>query len=50
MSQIVSRKKDQAPIVHRSEREICFRVDDVEPCQERLLLTNVRQQFEKFCW
>jgi hypothetical protein len=47
MSQIVSRMKDQAPIVHRTEAEICFRVDDVEPCQELLPLTNARKQLEK---
>ncbi len=47
MSQIVSRNKDQAPIVHRSDTEICFSVDDVEPCEERLPLTNAHKQFEK---
>ncbi len=38
---------DQAPIVHRSETEICFRVDDVVPSPIRLPLTHARQQFEK---
>lgn len=47
MSRIVSHTKDRAPIVHRSETEICFRVDEVAPCQERLPLTNARQQLEK---
>lgn len=37
---------DLAPIVHRSETEICFRVDPVTPCQERLPLTNARKLFE----
>ena len=39
--------RDQAPIVHRSETEICFRVDTVTPCQERLPLTNSRKRFEE---
>lgn len=37
---------DLAPIVHRSETEICFQVDPVTPCQERLPLTNARKLFE----
>lgn len=47
MSHVVSRMKDQAPIVHRTEAEICFRVDDVEPRQELLPLTNAREQLEQ---
>jgi hypothetical protein len=39
--------RDQAPIVHRSETEICFRVDPVTPCQERLPLINARKRFEE---
>ena len=42
-----TRPTDQAPIVHRTETEICFRVDDVEPCPEWLPLTNAREQFER---
>jgi hypothetical protein len=42
-----SHRTDQAPIVHRSETEISFRVDDVEPCRERLPFTNARQQLEQ---
>ena len=39
--------RDQAPIVHRSETDICFRVDPVTPCQERLPLINARTRFEE---
>ena len=39
--------RDQAHIVHRSETEICFRVDPVTPCQERLPLINARTRFEE---
>jgi hypothetical protein len=38
--------RDQSPIVHRSETDICFQVDPVTPCQERLPLTNARTRFE----
>ena len=38
--------RDLAPIVHRSETEICFHVDTVTPCQERLPRTNARKLFE----
>lgn len=37
---------DLAPIVHRSATEICFHVDTVTPCQERLPLSNARKVFE----
>lgn len=47
MTHDTTRPTDQAPIVHRTETEICFRVDDVEPCPERLPLTNAREQFER---
>jgi hypothetical protein len=46
MSHVISRASDPAPIVHRTETEICFRVDDVDPCPERLPFTNARQQLE----
>jgi len=39
--------RDRAPIVHRSETEICFRVDPVTPCQERLPLINARKRCEE---
>jgi len=38
--------RDLAPIAHRSETEICFQVDTVTPCQERLPLTSARNVFE----
>jgi hypothetical protein len=47
MSDVISRMRDRAPIVYRSETEICFCVDDVEPCQERLPFAQAQQQFEK---
>lgn len=40
-------RTDLAPLVHRSDTEICFCVDEVTPCERRLSLTNARQQFEK---
>lgn len=40
MKGIPSSIKDQAPILHRSAAEICFRVDDVEPCLEPCTLTK----------
>ena len=45
MPQAVSNTRDRAPIVHRTEQEICFRVDDVKPCQARLPLADVGRQF-----
>jgi hypothetical protein len=39
---IRSSVKDQAPILHRSPSEICFRVDEVEPCLEPCTLTKTR--------
>ncbi len=39
--------RDQSPIVHRSETDICFQVDPVTPCQERLPLINARTRFEE---
>ncbi len=47
MSHGVSRSIDQAPIVHQSEREICFRVDDVKPRTKRLPFANAGKQFAK---
>jgi len=47
MSHGLSRLTDQAPIVHRSATEICFRVDDVKPCPERLPFTDAGKQFKK---
>ena len=47
MSGSSSPARDQAPIVHRSETDICFRVDPVTPCQERLPLINARKRFEE---
>ncbi|NGZ11945.1 MAG: DUF4419 domain-containing protein [Nitrospira sp. LK70] len=38
---------DPALIVHRSEKDICFRVDDVVPSPIGLPLTHARQQLEK---
>lgn len=37
---------DKAPILHRIEDEICFHVDDVEPCTKRLPLMDVRSKVE----
>ena len=42
-----STARDQAPIVHRSETEICFRVDMVTPCQERIPIIDARKRFEE---
>lgn len=42
MKRIPSSVKDHAPILHRSPTEICFRVDEVEPCLELCILTKTR--------
>lgn len=47
MSSVTSRTKDPASIVHHTKAEICFRVDEVEPCLERLPPVNARFQFKK---
>lgn len=47
MTNKTTRQADHAPIVHRSETDTCFCVDEVTPCEQRLSLTNARQQFEK---
>ena len=36
-----------ALILHRSDNEICFQVDDVKPCQERLTSTKARSKLEE---
>ncbi len=47
MNGIPSSVQDHAPILHRSATEICFRVDEVEPCLEPCIpiktRTRVRQ-------
>ncbi len=47
MKGIPSSVRDHAPILHRSASEICFRVDEVEPCLEPCIpiktRTRVRQ-------
>lgn len=47
MSSAIPRMRDPAPILHHTKTEICFRVDEVERCSERLPLVNARLQFEK---
>lgn len=47
MSHGNSRLTDHAPIVHRTDTDICFGVDNVVPCPTRLPLTHARQQVEK---
>jgi len=47
MSDIASLLLNQAPILHRSANEICFQVDHVEPCQERLASTKARSKLEE---
>lgn len=39
MKEIPSSVNDHAPILHRSATEICFRVDEVEPCLDPCTLT-----------
>ena len=47
MTHKTTRQADHAPIVHRSDKDICFRVDEVTPSERRLSVTDARQQFEK---
>jgi hypothetical protein len=47
MKNLSSLVTDKAPILHRGETEICFRVDDVEPCRQRLPLTEARRKLEE---
>ena len=47
MTHKTTRQADLAPIVHRSDKDICFRVDEVTPSERRLSYTDARQQFEK---
>ncbi len=54
MSAQSSRLTDKTPILHRSDGEICFQVDDVEPCTERLPVTEFRPKLKRLwvdlCW
>lgn len=47
MSHEISRLTDHAPIVHRTDSDICFRVDNVMPCPTPLPLTQARPHMEK---
>jgi hypothetical protein len=38
---------DSAPILHRSENDICFRVDDVTACAKRSSLMNAKSKVEE---
>jgi hypothetical protein len=37
---------DKAPILHRTEDEICFHVDDVEPCTKQLPVMDIKSKVE----
>ena len=47
MNGIPSSVQDQAPILHRSATEICFRVDEVEPRLEPCTLTKARTRLRQ---
>lgn len=47
MNGIPSSVKDHAPILHRSASEICFRVDEVEPCLEPCIITKTRTRVKQ---
>ncbi|MDR4469071.1 MAG: DUF4419 domain-containing protein [Nitrospira sp.] len=47
MNGIPSSVKDHAPILHRSATEICFRVDEVEPCLEPCSLIKTRTRVKQ---
>ena len=47
MNIIPSSAKDHAPILYRSATEICFRVDEVEPCLEPCLPIKTRTRVKQ---
>jgi hypothetical protein len=47
MSYITSSFLKRAPILHRSDNEICFQVDEVTSCQERLASTKAKSKLEE---
>lgn len=46
MSDTFSLLTDHAPILHHTENEICFQVDDVKPCTERLPVMKIKSKVE----